>query len=182
MSLAVFLARITSELESMSIEDMVCGSVASIFHGVPRTTQDVDIVVSLTGFDAKKLASSLDEEQFYVSESAAVDAVVHQRQFNIIDMETGWKADLIVRKRRPFSQVEFDRRVRVEMLGTKVWVATAEDTVLAKLEWSKRSGSLRQIEDARGIVEMQGASLDTTYLHKWARELDVQEQLASLAR
>ncbi len=182
MSLASFLARITSELESRSIEYMVCGSVASIFHGVPRTTQDVDIVVNLTGFDAKRLASSLDEEQFYVSEAAAVEAVIHQRQFNIIDMKTGWKADFIVRKRRPFSQVEFDRRVRVEMLGTKVWVATAEDTVLAKLEWSKRSGSLRQIEDARGIVEMQGASLDTTYLHKWARELDVQEQLASLAR
>ena len=94
MSLAVFLAKITSELESRSIEYMVCGSVASIFHGVPRTTQDVDIVVSLTGLDAKRLASLLDEEQFYVSEAAAVDAVLHQRQFNIIDMETGWKADL----------------------------------------------------------------------------------------
>ena len=68
------------------------------------------------------------------------------------------------------------------MLGTKVWVATAEDTVLAKLEWSKQSGSSRQIEDARGIVEMQGAALDMKYLHEWARELDVQEQLAALAR
>ena len=65
------------------------------------------------------------------------------------------------------------------MLGTKVWVATAEDTVLAKLEWSKQSGSSRQIEDARGIFEMQGAALDMKYLHEWARELDVQEQLAS---
>ncbi len=54
--------------------------------------------------------------------------------------------------------------------------------MLAKLEWSKQSGSSRQIEDARGILEMQGAALDMEYLHEWARELDVQEKLASQAR
>jgi len=180
MSLAEFLARITGELESRNIEYMVCGSVASIFHGVPRTTQDVDIVVRIDGFDAKRLASGLDPEQFYVSESAAVDAVMRQRQFNIIDMQTGWKADLIVRKRRQFSHVEFERRIRVEMLGTEVWVASAEDTILSKLEWSKMSQSDRQIRDAQGVVDIQGQELDWNYMQHWASELNVVDELDAL--
>ena len=61
MSLPDFLARLTQALESAGVPYMICGSVASFFHGVPRTTQDVDLVVQLTGFDVPKLLEHLPE-------------------------------------------------------------------------------------------------------------------------
>ena len=73
------LARITSELKSRGIEYMVCGSVASILRGIPRTTQDIDIVVHINGFNARQLATSLVIEKFHVSEEADIEAVTTAR-------------------------------------------------------------------------------------------------------
>ncbi|MFT4979559.1 MAG: hypothetical protein ACI8S6_005470 [Myxococcota bacterium] len=59
---------------------------------------------------------------------------------NIIDMETGWKVDLTVCKRRPSSKTEFDRRRSEAVLGVALMVCSPEDSILSKLEWAKKSG------------------------------------------
>lgn len=180
MSLAEFLGRLTSSLDAAGVPYMVCGSVASFFHGVPRTTQDLDLVVELGVKDLPRLLEHFPDTDFYVSEHAARDAARFRRQFNIIDLNTAWKADLIVKKPRRFSKTEFDRRERVHMMGSDVWVASAEDTILAKLEWSKDSRSDRQMNDARGIVSVQGDQLDLQYLREWAAHLEVKDRLTEL--
>jgi len=180
VSLPDFLARLTQALDAAEVPYMVCGSVASFHHGVPRTTQDVDLVVKLTGYDVPRLLQHLPEDDFYVSESAALDAVRRGRQFNVIDMQTGWKADLILQKRRAFSREEFTRRHQVELLGVAVWIASAEDTILSKLEWAAASASDRQVRDAKGVVDVRGTELDTEYLRKWAADLGVSTALESL--
>lgn len=62
--------------------------------------------------------------------------------FNVVDHASGWKIEFIVRKERAFSREEFARRRVVEMFGVAVHVASPEDTVVAKLEWSKASAAL----------------------------------------
>ena len=180
MSLAGFLGRLSCALDGAGVAYMVCGSVASFLHGVPRTTQDVDLVIDLAPGGVERLLAEFPEDDFYVSESAVLEAVRSRRQFNIIDMESGWKADLIVRKARPFSAVEFGRRVRASVMGVDVWVASAEDVVLSKLEWAKESGSERQLGDARGVVQVQGDELDRNYLEHWADRLGVSDSLQSI--
>ena len=54
-------------------------------------------------------------------------------------------------------------------------MATAEDTVLAKLEWAASSGSDRQIADVVAIAANN--HLDRTYMHRWAEELGVTKEL-----
>ena len=54
-------------------------------------------------------------------------------------------------------------------------MATAEDTVLAKLEWRSRSGSDRQFDDVVSVLAAQDVDLD--YLRHWSRELDIAESL-----
>ena len=93
----------------------------------------------------------------------------------MIDATSGWKADLIVRKDRPFSREEFSRRVHARLLDVDLWVATPEDTVLAKLEWSARGGSDLQMEDVAGIVRVRAQDLDRVYIRRWAAELGVLE-------
>jgi hypothetical protein len=100
----------------------------------------------------------------------------------VVDLATGWKADLIMRRSRAFSRTEFDRRTAVELEGMRVTIATAEDVVLAKLEWAKLGESARQIEDAAGILRARSRELDTGYMERWVRELGVEREWAAARR
>lgn len=171
--LADFLARLTAILDELNVAYMVAGSFASTYYGVPRTTQDVDIVVELAAAVADALIARFPDERYYVSEDAVRDAVRRRSQFNIIDLATGWKADLIVRKDRPFSREELSRRQRARILGIDLWLASPEDTILSKLEWAKGTGSTRQLDDVRGIQAARAQELDTTYIDRWAAALGV---------
>lgn len=102
--------------------------------------------------------------------------------FNIIDFDTGWKADLIIRKERPFSVGEFSRRQWGTILGRSVAIASAEDVILSKLEWDKITPSERQFLDALNVAKVQWAALDQNYLRKWAADLEVSEKLEELLR
>ncbi len=100
--------------------------------------------------------------------------------FNVIDLEGGWKADLILRKDRPFSRQEFERRRQIEAMGQKLWVVSPEDTILSKLEWMKGRESDVQYSDALGVAVAQWGDLDIEYLHRWAGPLGVEKMLARL--
>jgi hypothetical protein len=66
-----------------------------------------------------------------------------------------------------------------ELAGLRLAVATAEDVLIAKLEWRRWGESERQIEDAASIVRIKGDSLDTLYVERWVAELDLIEQWRS---
>jgi len=152
---------------------MLAGSFASSFHGTPRTTQDIDLVIDPSPDTLRAFVSLLPPEAFYVNLDAALEALQHQGQFNVVDLATGWKVDLIIRKHRPFSVEEFGRRHAADVLDTTVDVASAEDTVLAKLEWARLGESERQLRDVAGIVAVKGASLDRAYIERWAASLGI---------
>lgn len=157
---------------------MVVGSFASSEHGLPRATRDLDVVVEIDGRQLQDLLASLDERSYYFPREAAAHAVAHEGQFNLVDLRGGWKIDLIVRRQRPFSESEFGRRVPTVVDGVHTWVASAEDTVLSKLEWAKLGGSERQLADVAGVLSIRGAEIDDAYLDRWAPELGVVELLA----
>jgi hypothetical protein len=124
----------------------------------------------------RSFIGALPVSEYYADLDSALEA--HQRQslFNVIDQATGWKIDLIIRKSRPYSQEEFRRRQRVTLHGVAVFMTTAEDAVISKLEWAKLAQSQRQIEDAAAILRARWGSLDRTYLEKWTAELDLLKQ------
>ena len=168
------LAEIVVRLEALSIPYMVAGSFASSFHGRPRTTQDADVVIDPTPAALDQLVQILEAAGFYVDRSRARDALARRRAFNVVELRSAFKVDLIIRKQRPFSAEEFRRRMRARLAGgTEVALATPEDTVLSKLEWAKQAGgSERQILDASGVVAVC-RDIDRAYVARWAKELDV---------
>lgn len=172
-----FLTSVTGWLDSAGVPYMVAGSFASTLHGRPRSTQDVDVVIDPTEAQLQAFIGAVPVERAYVDEQTARDALHARDMFNVIDMETGWKADLIVRKARPFSIRELERRVLADWDGLKVWVASPEDVVLTKLEWSRLSGgSERQLADVAGILEALGDDLDFEYIEAWLDELRVRDE------
>ncbi len=161
-------------LERLGVHYMVSGSVASSYHGRPRSTHDADIVIDPTPDQLDALVGGLLEADFYVDGERARDALRRRSQFNAIDTRSGLKLDLIVRKDRPFSREEFGRRQTAELSpGMTVALSSLEDTILAKLEWSRKAGrSEKQLEDVAGMLAVS-PGFDRSYVERWADELGV---------
>ncbi len=177
------LLRVVVEaLESAGIPYMLTGSYASSIHGRARATQDLDLVIAPTLDQLQHFVSRFPAPQYYVSEQAALEALRSEDQFNLIEPSSGWKVDLIVRKSRPFSRIEFERRQRAEIDGFAVAVASAEDVLIAKLEWTKRGESERQLEDAAGILRVRGPELDRGYVEGWVSRLGLENQWQATLR
>lgn len=181
MSLESILALLASVLERAGVPYMLTGSLAGSYHGAPRATQDVDLVVQGSEEDLLSVASDLRDAGLYVSDDAVRDAVASRGMFNAIDPDSGWKADFILRKDRPFSLTEFERRRTIDFMGRPLAVARAEDVIVSKLEWAKLGDSERQLRDAAEILSVQGDRLDLDEIGRWADELGVRTQwLAAL--
>ena len=174
-----FLERLIGKLDQQNIPYMLSGSVSSSLHGQPRATRDVDIVIAPTERQLLLFAKSLGED-YYVNLEAAREAFNHKSTFNVIDTQSSWKADFIIRKDRPFSRQEFNRRCPVKIKGINVWATSPEDTILSKLEWAKDSHSEQQFRDALGVAVLQWHHLDMDYLLEWAKQLKVESFLKQL--
>ena len=161
---------------------MLTGSFASAYYGSPRSTQDIDLVIAATPAQLHLLVENLSATEYYADLDAALEAARRESMFNIIDLESGWKIDMILRKSRAFSVEEFGRRQIVSIQTASLFVASAEDVVIAKLEWAKLAQSPRQIEDAAGILRLHGKSLDGEYLQKWIRGLDLAREWSEAQR
>ena len=132
---------------------MLTGSMASNFWGIPRTTHDLDFVLSFEEDRVTAIVTAFEDD--YALEAASVRGAF----------------------RKPHM---FARRLRVTLFGEPAWIATAEDTLLHKLYWNRITPSERQLGDAADIVAVQGAELDRGYLENWARELGVVAVLGEL--
>jgi hypothetical protein len=149
VSLRDAFRNVRDALEDVGVPYMVTGSVASSVHGVPRATQDIDIVIEPTREQLVALMHRFVEPTYDADVDDALEALRRQSMFSVIDRRGIWKIDFIVRKQRPFSKEEFDRRREIEILDISVYAATPEDVLLAKLEWAKLGESERQIRDRR---------------------------------
>ena len=172
--------RVLTALEAAGIPCMLTGSFASSYHGAPRATQDIDLVIAPTAEQLRALVKLLPRDEFYVDEGAALEALRFEGQFNLVDLRTGWKVDFIVRKSRAFSREEFDRRTIVELEGTEVPIATPEDVLIAKMEWARMGQSARQLEDAARMLRVRSQWIDRTYLERWVGELKLEEEWAAV--
>lgn len=163
--------RVAATLTKLGVPYLVGGSLASSFHGIPRSTIDVDLVADLSQHHIAALVADLEAE-FYVDEERAREAVRRRSSFNLIHLTTFFKVDLFVLKSDPLARLEMSRRQVVEMGEGLLSMATPEDTVLQKLIWYRLGGgsSDRQWEDILGVVKVQWKHLDLTYLRRWAED------------
>jgi hypothetical protein len=176
------LAPVLAVLQRLGVRHYVGGSMASSAHGIARSSVDADVVAELRPEHVSPLVAEL-ADAYYVPEARVQDAVLRRGSFNLIHHQTMFKVDVFVARDRPFDRRALERaRAAPEetMGGVRVPLASAEDTILAKLEWYRRGGevSQRQWSDVIGMLQVGGTSLDGAYLAQGARELGVADLLA----
>jgi hypothetical protein len=177
--------RLGATLDAQAIPYLIVGSVAAIVHGEYRSTRDIDVVLKLAPGDVLCLVDGLREDFTFLPSDIsdalnrlpAARADWQQRaSFCAYHKTTGFQIDVYLSSGRPFEVAQFQRMQQVDIpgeLGGALRVASAEDTVLAKIEWYKLSPSDRQWRDVQAILRVQGDLIDSTYLRHWAGELDI---------
>jgi hypothetical protein len=171
------LRRVVDALDAAGIDHLVVGSYASTAYGHPRFTQDIDMVIDPTPEALDQFVAAFEPADVYIGPNPQA-ALAERDMFNLIDhAASGWKVDLIIPDDSAFGRNQVVRRVRTVLMGVETWVASPEDTVLAKLRWAAESDSERQVADASGVLEVQGDAIDDEYLDRWAEVLGVTELL-----
>jgi len=177
-----FFTSVIRTLNEIGVQYMLTGSVASNFYGQPRLTHDVDLAVAITSGQIKTLSAKYPAPRYYISQEAAVDAIKTKTMFNLIDSETGLKADFwILDEDDALKSSAFHRRQAAEVLGQKTFIATPEDIILLKLDWHRQAGEATiQFRDALSVFEIQHDDLDMDYLRSMAKSAGLAELLANL--
>jgi hypothetical protein len=103
----LIIQNVAGVLESLEIRYFLTGSFASSLHGIPRATNDADLVVEMTEREIPLVFDHFRNE-FYVSMDAIREAVIRQRSFNLIHLLTMFKIDIFVIQ--PKSLPEMERR------------------------------------------------------------------------
>lgn len=175
------LSRVTSILEQQGIAYVLVGSFASSLHGMYRFTADIDILADIRTEQVHPLFEAL-QDSFYVDEHVMREAVAQSRSFNAIHFDSVFKVDIFVAGSDEFAATQLNRRILRTVSPDKdetVYVATAEDTVLAKLQWYRAGNetSGTQWNDVLGVLATSRDSLDLEYLENWAERLELKDLL-----
>ena len=180
MTFASLIEVAIGRLNRAAIAYMVTGSVASSYYGEPRATRDLDVVIDPDPHSLDVLVDGLLADGFYVDRNAAHEALEQRTQFNAVGSDA-LKIDFMIRKQRPFSVTEFERRQAADLLGTAGFVPSIEDLIVAKLEWAAAGGSELQLRDVAGVLAIGGDEIDHAYLEKWISALDLEEMWRQVA-
>ena len=158
------------------------GSVASSVYGMPRATQDIDLVTDLQAKHVNFLEEQL-KSAYYIDKEMILNAIENKGSFNLLHFDTMMKIDIFLMKDEPYHKMAFERKredtLDEEDNSLKFFLATSEDIILSKLDWYRLGDyiSEQQWRDIQGILKVQTESLDIDYLYRWATKLDLKQLL-----
>jgi uncharacterized nucleotidyltransferase DUF6036 len=175
------LSQVARIMEQYEITYVLVGSLASSMHGMYRSTADIDLLADIKPEHVRPLLDALNKS-FYVDDQAMQQAVEQRRSFNAIHFDSVFKVDIFIPKGDDFARKQLERRQLRKIAPDSdqfVYVATAEDTILAKLRWYRDGGevSSTQWSDVLGILGVTDLNLEFDYLREWSDRLGVRDLL-----
>jgi hypothetical protein len=170
MTIEQLACTVLDACEQEQVEHMLTGAFAHGLYGIPRSTKDVDLVLSVaTGDPVTKVVRRLD----------GLVRFEHQVQFDtltwgkrLVGESTGtppFKVELFELFDDPFVLSQFHRRRQMfsGQLHRETWLPTPEDVVVQKLRWGRN----KDLDDARDVLAVQGPeTLDMAYIEHWCAQ------------
>ena len=170
-------------LESLGLDYMITGGVASVVYGEPRFTRDVDLILALREADAGGFLDAFSPDDFYRPPLEALTEEIRRPRhghFNIIHRDTALRADVYLPGDDPLHAWAFERRVRIPLEDdAAIWLAPPEYVLVRKLQYYEESGSDRHLRDISAMLEISGEKIDLLEVEVWARRLGLEEVLGA---
>ena len=165
-------------LDAAAIPYMLVGSMASNFHGIPRSTRDADLVVQLAAGGLQRLAAELPAG-LLLERQGAFEAVTGTIRYLVTLAGSPFVCELFELSDDPHDRARFARRLSARVLGREAFVASAEDMVITKLRWVVAANRPKDREDIRNILAVQG-QLDWAYIDTWCATHGTAQILADI--
>jgi hypothetical protein len=163
------LQRVCKSLDENNIPYMISGSIAMNIFAIPRMTRDIDIVIELTETRIDEFVSLFPNS--YFNKDVIREEIGRQGMFNIIDLQTGFKLDFIIKKETEYFKLAFQHRRRIKELDTELWVISIDDLIIAKLIWIQQNQSEKQMSDIENLL--LNPDKDLGYIKKWCNILNL---------
>lgn len=158
---------VVQALESLKIPYMVSGSLATNVYGVPRATDDGDFVLELPpGGRIADIAGALPEP-IRLEPQVQFETVTASRMYVCTVADSAFRLELFLLTDDPYDRERFARRFRLALPFGVVWMPTVEDVIVTKLLWAVRAGRLKDQDDCRGVIAVQGSLVDWAYVCLW---------------
>lgn len=158
---------------------MLIGGLVLPAYGQIRTTQDIDVAVTVKNIEnLKHLFGELRERGFEIPSSSMLEAAcIHLFDTeNAVDVEIWQKPDGII-----FDQQLFRRRNLIALAeDLQVWIIGPEDFIINKL--ARKDRRVQDETDVISVLVRQKGELDEKYLAERAKKADVQGLLEILQR
>lgn len=161
------LQRVCKSLDSSEMPYMISGSIAANIYTIPRMTRDIDIVIELSEKRVDEFIQLFPDS--YFNRNAIIEGIRREGMFNIIDNETGFKIDFIIRKHTEYFQLAFKNRKRIHELDIDLWVIDINDLIIAKIIWIQKIQSEKQMTDIENLLS--NPEKDLSYIRSWCKKL-----------
>ena len=170
------LKDMVARLESRGIEYFLVGSLASMYYGQPRFTNDIDLVIAIKPAQLRTFMDLFPLEAYYCPPDEVLkDEVLRGGSFNLIHQESQIKVDVDLVKPTEFYVSEMKRRRRVSIAGDfEAYVASPEDIILKKLAFYRERGSEKHLADIRGVLAE--TEIDPSYLNAWITRMGLESE------
>lgn len=173
-----FARSIIEVLESLGFTYMIGGSFASMYYSEPRTTVDLDVAIALPLEEAGRFVQAFEGLGYYVFHDAIIDAAIFGQPFNVIDAESGYKADFFLIGPTDLEQSALDRRRREvydKATGAETYFYSPEDVIIYKLKYYMAGRSQKHLRDIAAMLVVQGDVLDFDYIAHWTSQIGASE-------
>jgi hypothetical protein len=172
MEQSELLRYVVEVLEGIGISYFVTGSVATIYYGEPRLTNDIDIVVRMSAEHVAAFCRAFPSPDYYLSVEAIRQAVETHTQFHIIHPASGLQVDVIIADDTPFNRSRFTRASLVQFSPDyEATFASIEDVFIKKMEYYRQGGSEKNLRDIAGVIKVSGDRLDRDHITHWVSQL-----------
>jgi len=177
LDLLDFARLLVDAVEAVGAEYMLGGALAVMAWAEARSTQDVDIVMSLPVEAVGQFSGQLEARSVLVPADVILDHLIElgaDLPLSAVHLHSGHRADIyLLRPGDRLRETALARRRLVDLAAPlgEVYVHSPEDLIVYKLRYFSISEQDKHIRDIASLLNALGEKLDLGYLENWVREM-----------
>ena len=165
----MFYFKVLEELSRRHIEYLLVGGLSVNLHGVPRVTQDIDLIISMTRDNVLKTVSVMTDLGFVPRLPVPAEDLADAAKIKDWVENKNLKAFSFYNQKEPFRVVDivivhplkfedaYRRRIVKNAKDIEISVVSVEDLITMK-EFSGRDQDLSDVKMLKKVIRLTGVS------------------------